>query len=71
MTKLVAQHHVSDLDTLGAAEQRRRQGPCLQRGIVGGSRPVQVVVEPQRVDAQFLAPQRAVQDVGVGEAHLR
>ncbi len=71
MAKLVAQHHVSDLDALRTAEQRGRQRPCLQRGIVGNSRPVEVVVEPQRVDAQFLTPQRAMQNVGVGEAHLR
>ncbi len=31
MAKLVAQHHVSDLDALGAAEQRGGQGPRLHR----------------------------------------
>jgi hypothetical protein len=70
MAKLVAQHHVSDLDAFGAAEQCGRQGPCLERGVVRGAGSVQVVVEPQRVDAEFLTAQCAVQDVGVAEAHL-
>jgi hypothetical protein len=35
MPKLVAQQHVSDLDTLGPAEQRGHQGPRLERGILG------------------------------------
>ena len=70
MAKLVAQHHVSDLDAVGATEQGGGQGPRLQRGIVGSARPVEVVVEPQRVDSQLLTAQRAVQDVVVAEAHL-
>ena len=47
MAKLVAQHHVSDLDPLGAAEQRGRQGPRLHRGVVGCTRGIEVVVKPQ------------------------
>ena len=30
MTKLVAQHHVSDAQPFGAAQQRRRERPRLQ-----------------------------------------
>ena len=70
MTELVAQHHVSDANALGAAEQCRGQGPGFHRGIVGRARTVEVVVEPQRVDAELLAAQRAMQDLVVGEAHL-
>src|SRR5258705_4481459 len=40
MPKLIAQHHMSDLDALGLAEQRGGQGPSLHRRIVGRSRPV-------------------------------
>ena len=40
-------------------------------GIVRHARCVEVVVEPDRVDAELLAAQRAMQDLLVGEAHLR
>ncbi len=69
--KLIAQHHMPDLDALGLAEQGGGQGPGLHRRIVGHSWPVQVVVEPERVDPEFVTALRAVQDLGVGEAHLR
>src|SRR5215217_7981700 len=71
MPKLVAQHHMSDLNAVGLAEQRGGQRPRLQRGVVGRSRAVQVVVEPQRIDPEFFATARAMQKVGIGEAHLR
>ena len=71
MTELVAQHHVSDPEPFGAAQQRGGQRPRLQRVDAGHAGAVHVVVEPQRADAEFLAAVRAVQDLGEGEAHLR
>ena len=71
MPELIAQHHMSDLDALGAAEECGGQGPRLQRGILWRSRPVEVVVEPDRVDTQLLAAQGAMQYLLIGEAHLR
>ena len=62
VTELVAQHHVSDSNALGTAEQCRGQGPGFHRGIVGRPWTVEVVVEPQRVDAQLFAEQCAMQD---------
>jgi hypothetical protein len=62
---LVAQHHMSDPDALGAAEQRRGQGPGFHRRVVGRARAVEVVVEPYRVDAELFAAQRAMQDLVV------
>lgn len=73
MAKLVAQHHVSDPQPFGTAQQRSGERPCLQRVDVGGDAggAVHVVVEPQRTDAELFAALRAVQDVGVAETHLR
>ena len=71
MTELVAQHHMSDPDTFGTAEQRGGQRPRLHRRVVRHSRRVEVVVEPDRVDAELLAAQRAMQHLLVGETHLR
>src|SRR6476646_5289818 len=70
MAELVAQHHMSDLDAFGTTEQRSGQRPGFHRRVVGCAWAVQVVVEPQRVDAEAVAPLRAVQNLLVGEAHL-
>jgi hypothetical protein len=71
MAKLIAQHHMSDLDALGVAEQRGSQCPGLQRRVIGHPGSVQVVVEPERVDPEIVASPRAMQEFGIGEAHLR
>ena len=71
MPKLVAQHQVPDPQPLGSAQQRGGQRPALQGGDVRNARPIHVVIQPQRTDAEFLAALGAVQDVGEGESHLR
>ena len=71
MAKLIAQHHVSDTQALGAAEQRGRHRPGFQRGDLGRAGAVHVVVKPHRSDAQLLAAHRAVQNIFIRERHLR
>ena len=61
MPKLVAQHQMSDSQPFGVTQQRGRQRPRLQRRQVRHTGSVEVVVEPQRPDAQFLAAPCAVQ----------
>jgi hypothetical protein len=46
------EHHVPDAQALGLGEQRGGQGPAFERGSVGEVRPIEVVVEPERVEAE-------------------
>ena len=68
--ELVAQHQMSDAQSFGVTEQRGGQGPGFQGVQVRRTRAVEVVVEPQRVDAELFTSSGPVQHLGVAEADL-
>ncbi len=70
MAEVVAQDQMPDAQAVGVGQQIGGEGPGLQGGQVGLAGAVEMVVEPQRVEAHFLGQPGALEDAVVAQGNL-
>ena len=71
MTERRGQDEMTNAEALRLGQHRSREGPPFERREVGQLGTVEMVEEPDRVEAELLARVRAFADLRVVEAELR